>query len=105
MSELHNVTDIQLAELTDLINRVHGFDFSNYSKASLKRRLSRIIMLKKISFPELCKQLSSESNFFQWFLEEVTVNVTEMFRDPSFFKALRAHVVPELARLNHIRIW
>lgn len=105
MSELHNVTDIQLTELTDLINRVHGFDFSNYSKASLKRRLSRIIMLKKISFPELCKQLSSESNFFQWFLEEVTVNVTEMFRDPSFFKALRAQVVPELAKLNHIRIW
>jgi chemotaxis protein methyltransferase CheR len=105
MSEIHNVTDIELAELTDLINRVHGFDFSSYSKASLKRRLSRIIMLKKISLAELCKQLSGEPNLFQWFLEEVTVNVTEMFRDPSFYKALQAQVVPELAKLNHVRIW
>jgi chemotaxis protein methyltransferase CheR len=105
MSEIHNVTDLQLAELTDLVNRVHGFDFSSYSKASLKRRLARIIMLKKISFTELCKQLSDESGFFQWFLEEVTVNVTEMFRDPAFFKALNTQVVPHLSNLNHIRIW
>lgn len=105
MSEIHSITDHQLAELTGLVNRVHGFDFSNYSKASLKRRLSRIIMLKKISFGELCRQLSDESGFFQWFLEEVTVNVTEMFRDPAFFKALNEQVIPHLSDLNHIRIW
>ncbi len=105
MSEIHGITDLQLTQLTELVNRVHGFDFSNYSKASLKRRLSRIIMLKKISFIELCRQLSDESGFFQWFLEEVTVNVTEMFRDPSFYKGLHAQVVPHLSGLNHIRVW
>src|SRR5579871_6680303 len=105
MSEIPGVTDEQLTELIELVKRVHGFDFSNYSKASLKRRLSRIIMLKKLSFSELYRQIHGDALFFQWFLEEVTVNVTEMFRDPVFYKALNTQVIPSLADMKYIRVW
>ncbi len=44
-------------------------------------------------------------HFFQWFLEEITVNVTEMFRDPFFYKALNAQAIPYLSSFPHIRIW
>ena len=99
------IADTELKHLIDLIKKNHGFDFSDYSKASLKRRFSRIMMLKKLGVAELEHQLSNDPDFFQWFLEEITVNVTEMFRDPSFYKALNAHVIPFLSNFQHIRVW
>jgi chemotaxis protein methyltransferase CheR len=99
------LTEPQLYELIDLVKKAHGFDFSNYSKASLKRRLSRIIMMKRMGFYELRDVLVNDPQFFQWFLEEITVNVTEMFRDPSFYKALNTQVIPHLSGFPHIRIW
>ncbi|MCR8557083.1 protein-glutamate O-methyltransferase CheR [Mucilaginibacter sp. BJC16-A38] len=95
----------QVTELIDLVKKVHGFDFSDYSKASLKRRLSRIMMVKKLSFYDLKHALLNSPDFFQDFLEEITVNVTEMFRDPSFYKALNTQVVPYLSTYQHIKMW
>ncbi len=95
----------QVTELIDLVKKVHGFDFSDYSKASLKRRLSRIMMIKKLSFYDLKHTLLNSQDFFQDFLEEITVNVTEMFRDPSFYKALNTQVVPYLSTYQHIKMW
>jgi chemotaxis protein methyltransferase CheR len=100
-----SITEPELYEFIDLVKKVHGFDFSYYSKASLKRRLSRIMMLKKLGFYELKHMLINDLHFFQWFLEEVTVNVTEMFRDPTFYKTLNIQVIPYLSGFPHIRVW
>jgi chemotaxis protein methyltransferase CheR len=100
-----NLTAEQVTELIDLVKKVHGFDFSDYSKASLKRRLSRIMMIKKLGFYDLKHVLLNDHDFFQNFLEEITVNVTEMFRDPSFYKALNNQVIPYLSTYPHIKIW
>jgi chemotaxis protein methyltransferase CheR len=62
-------------------------------------------MLKKVSIDELTRLLQAEPQFFQWFLEEITVNVTEMFRDPAFYKALNTQVIPYLSNFDHIRVW
>ncbi|WP_428330746.1 CheR family methyltransferase [Mucilaginibacter sp.] len=102
---LKGLTDEQIAELIDLVKKVHGFDFSDYSKASLKRRLNRVMMIKKLEFYDLKHALLNDPGFFQDFLEEITVNVTEMFRDPSFFKAVNNQVVPYLSTYQHIKIW
>jgi chemotaxis protein methyltransferase CheR len=99
------LTAIQLDELIDLVKRIHGFDFSDYSKASLKRRILRIMMLKKMEFYDLKLSLINNFEFFQEFLEEITVNVTEMFRDPTFYKAVSAQLVPYLSSYPHIKIW
>jgi chemotaxis protein methyltransferase CheR len=95
----------QLDELISLVKGVHGFDFSDYSKASLKRRLTRIMQLKKLEFYDLKHKLVNDKDFFQHFLEEITVNVTEMFRDPLFYKALCTQVVPYLSSYQHIKMW
>jgi len=100
-----NLTDPQLLELIDLIRKVHGFDFSEYTKASLKRRLARVMQFKKLSFYDLKHLLVNDQDIFQEFLEEITVNVTEMFRDPSFYKALNNKVLPYLSSYQHIKIW
>jgi chemotaxis protein methyltransferase CheR len=95
----------QITELIDLVKKIHGFDFSDYTKASLKRRLDRIMMLKKLGFYDLKHLLVNEPNFFQEFLEEITVNVTEMFRDPAFYKALNSQVLPYLSTYQHVKVW
>jgi chemotaxis protein methyltransferase CheR len=95
----------QLDELIDLIKKIHGFDFSSYSKASLKRRVLRIMQNKRLEFYDLKHILVNNQEFFQEFLDEVTVNVTEMFRDPSFYKALNSQVIPYLSTYQHIKVW
>jgi len=101
----NSLTNTQLTELIDLIKRIHGFDFGDYTKASLKRRLGRIMMLKKLEFYDLKHILVNDPDFFQEFLEEITVNVTEMFRDPVFYKALNNQVVPYLSTYQHVKVW
>lgn len=105
MTDNTGISDTQLSELVELVRQQHNFDFSGYSKSSLKRRLSRIVMLKKISFDSLLQYLRNEPEFFQWFLEEITVNVTEMFRDPIFYKALNTQVISSLADFEYVRVW
>jgi chemotaxis protein methyltransferase CheR len=91
--------------LNDLLD-VHGYDFTHYSRASLKRRINRLWTLDKFSsFAELRYHLRSDTNYLKRFIQELTVNVTEMFRDPLFYKALRTEVLPILATKPFIRIW
>ena len=100
-----SITDEQMTELINLIKTVHGFDFSDYTKASLKRRITRVMLIKKLGIYDLKHLLLNDADFFQEFLEEITVNVTEMFRDPSFYKALNSQVLPYLSTYQHIKIW
>src|SRR5260221_1667822 len=100
-----SITDEQMTEIINLVKTVHGFDFSDYTKASLKRRLTRVMLIKKLGIYDLKHLLLNDPDFFQEFLEEITVNVTEMFRDPSFYKALNNQVLPYLSTYQHIKIW
>lgn len=99
------ITIEDLYEVIDLIKRIYGFDFSDYSKASLKRRLLRALQLKRLQLYDLKHLLVNDPAFFQLLLEEITVNVTEMFRDPSFYKALNSQVIPYLSSYQHSKIW
>ena len=99
------ITIEELHELIDLIKKIYGFDFSDYSKASLKRRLLRVLQLKRLQLYDLKHLLVNDPAFFQQLLEEITVNVTEMFRDPGFYKALNSQVIPYLSSYQHAKIW
>lgn len=91
--------------LTDLLE-VYGYDFVGYSKASLKRRISRLYTLDRFpSYAEFRYKIRSDENYFNRFIEQVTVNVTEMFRDPMFYRALKEEILPVLATYPFIRIW
>ncbi|GAB4039323.1 CheR family methyltransferase [Spirosoma jeollabukense] len=97
-----NEVDLLLNDLYEL----HGYDFTHYSRASLKRRINRLWALDKFpSFAELRYRVKSDSDYIKRFVEELTVNVTEMFRDPQFYKTLRTEVLPTLSAKPFIRIW
>jgi chemotaxis protein methyltransferase CheR len=91
--------------LRDLIDR-YGYDFTSYSRPSLKRRISRLILLDK--FPDFISfqlRVENDAEYFKRFVEQITVNVTEMFRDPLFYKTIREQILPVLQNLPAIRIW
>lgn len=104
--EAQTIKDDEIELLLDELHRKHGYDFSDYSRASMKRRLNRLIALDKFpSFAEMRYRLMDDESYLRRFIEEITVNVTEMFRDPEFFKYLRQHILPTLGTYPLIRIW
>lgn len=91
--------------LNDLFERF-GYDFSDYSAASMKRRVNRLFALDKFDdFNDFRSRIFKDDKYISRFIQEITVNVTEMFRDPSFYKLLRQQVLPVLATHPFIRIW
>ena len=91
--------------VNDLLD-VYGYDFTDYSRASLKRRISRLYILDKFpSFAEFRFRIKDDERYLKRFVEEITVNVTEMFRDPHFYKTLATSVLPVLSTYPLIRIW
>ncbi len=106
MDETSENEKIEFDLLLQAIYQKYGYDFRNYSKASIRRRIRRRFSrsgLKTIS--EMQHKLLTDKQFFEVLLLDLTVNVTEMFRDPSFFKTIRKTVIPELKKQPFIRVW
>jgi len=100
------INNEQIETLLSDVLEAHGYDFLEYSHASIKRRITRLYTLDNfVSFAEFRYTVKSDKQYFKRFLEEITVNVTEMFRDPSFYKSLRNDVLPVLGTYPFIRIW
>ncbi len=96
----------QVDTLIQDILTAYGYDFTEYAKASIYRRVKRFLANNRLlNMNSLRSAIFSDSYFFENFLQEITVNVTEMFRDPSFFLALRKKVLPMLSTYPHIKIW
>lgn len=101
-----NLSELELKRLNDAINLKYSYDFSNYAQSSYSRRIHRIIQHYKLEgVAELQQKLMADALFFTEFVRAVTVNTTEMFRDPDFWIALREHVLPVVGKHDVIRIW
>lgn len=105
---LQIMKEIDIADLkriTELVKTRYKYDFTNYAMSSFKRRILRILELYNFTVEELIKNLY-DAAFLDKFLNDITVNVTEMFRDPPFWRALRDDIIPAIL-LNHkkIRVW
>jgi chemotaxis protein methyltransferase CheR len=99
--ELH-----ELKKLTDVVFSKYGFDFSNYAMSSFKRRIIMVLKKNAIkSVDALIQRISNDTVFFDQFVLDITVNTTEMFRDPSFWRVLRSQVLPLLSTRQEFNIW
>jgi chemotaxis protein methyltransferase CheR len=96
----------EIKELLESIRFIYGYDFTDYALASVKRRIDHFMTIKKINELEtLGRQILKEEKFFEEFIQEISVTVTEMFRDPLFFKSLRENVIKRLATYPFIKVW
>lgn len=102
----YKIQDEEIDLLLQHLLEKYGYDFTSYSRASLKRRVNRLFALDKFNtFGDFHDHVLEDAAYFRRFVEEITVNVTEMFRDPSFYKTIREEVLPVLATHPFIRIW
>lgn len=101
--------DVEAIEIKLLLEGVYlhyGYDFREYAPASLKRRIWDVVRSEKLrSISRLQDKVLHDPACFERFVAALTINVTAMFRDPSFYLALRKKVVPLLRTYPFIRIW
>src|SRR6185503_20043467 len=97
---------IELDCLLEAVYRRYGFDFREYAPASLRRRVNRRVKLEALpSISALQDLLLRDPEVMQRLLLDLSINVTAMFRDPTFHLAFREHVVPLLRTYPFTRVW
>ncbi len=97
---------IELQLLLEAIHLKYGYDFRDYSRASVKRRiLHRLTLSGAKNLSEMQHQILYDTEFFERLLLDLSINVTEMFRDSSFYRAIRKEVIPILKTYPFIKIW
>src|ERR671936_2449941 len=100
------VEQIELQLLLEGVYRRYGFDFREYAPASLRRRVQRRMRLEGLTtIAGLTERLLHDPATMELLLLDLSINVTSMFRDPSFYVAFRSKVVPLLRTYPFTRIW
>ena len=106
MNELSNDEKIECDLLLQAIFLKYGYDFTNYSKSSMRRHIhNRLSRHNFKTFSEMQDTVLHDKQFFEKLLMDMTINVTEMFRDPNFFKMFRKCVIPDLKKKPFVKIW
>ena len=102
-------TDLERIEVQLLLEAIYqhyGFDFRGYALGSLKRRLWRRAYAEKVeTMSALQDRVLHDPAVMEALLLDLSINVTSMFRDPTFFQAMREKVVPLLRTYPFVRIW
>jgi len=101
-----NLENLELELLLEGVYRQTGMDFRQYAPASIKRRvLARVEAEKLRTISDLQARSLHDHACMERLVRSLTIHVTEMFRDPTFYVAFRAHVVPLLRTYPFSRLW
>lgn len=104
--ELSEIAEIEIDTLLDAIRRRYDYDFSHYARSSLKRRINGLLIKEKLDMPyQLIPRILYDEQVFNRFLSELSVTVTEMYRNPEFFLYLVESVFPVLDTYPYFKIW
>lgn len=102
----HDIEEVEIRLFVEAMALRHGYDFRHYAKASIKRRVKALARAMGCAdVGRLIPMLLREDGFLSQALSHLSVPVTEMFRDPQVFLALRREVLPLLDSYPRINIW
>ncbi len=100
------VEELELELLLEAVYRHYGYDFRNYARTSLRRRIGKMMREDGVrTISALQERVLHDPSAWDRFLQGISVNVSAMFRDPHFFLAFRRRAVPMLRTYPFIRIW
>jgi len=101
-----SVEDLEIRLLLEAIFGKYGYRFQDYAEASMRRRVRAALARSGLPhFGELQHKLLCDPEFFASLLDDLTVRVSDVFRDPPFFRAFREKVVPLLRTYPLLKIW
>jgi len=98
---------VEYRNILKVIKETYNYDFSDYALISFKRRIERVLQLHNLKHADVfIEKLREDPVFFQHILQEISVESTEMFRDPSFWRYMRDELFPVLIKDNFkTKIW
>ncbi len=99
------VNDLDAQQFVDAIKHCSNYDFSEYSDKSLKRRIERILVENKVNLKGLILKMQRDSVFLEQTVKDVTVNTTELFRDPEVWHEIRQIILSKMDDKNSISVW
>lgn len=101
-----DLLNIELKLFLEAIYLRYGYDFQNYNKAHIKRRLLHRLATSQLqTITQLQDKVLRDREFFGEVLADLSINVTEMFRDADFYKSLREKIIPKLQTYTFFKAW
>ncbi len=98
--------NIEVQLLLEAIHLKYGYNFKDYANAHTKRRLRHRLALGNMdNYTQMMRRLIYDEPFFNTLLMDLSINVTEMFRDPWFYQKVRDELMPRLKTYSFIKIW
>ena len=98
--------EIEIRLLLEALYLRYHYDFRSYSLGSIKRRLRQAReQMGFASFSAMQESVLHDATMLPHLLRYLTVQVSDMFRDPSYFRAIREHVVPHLRTYPSLKVW
>jgi chemotaxis protein methyltransferase CheR len=102
----NDISELEISLLLEAFYQKYGFDFRQYSKGHIRRRImNRIAMSQLEDISQLQDKVLQDKKFAFKLLQDLSITVTEMFRDKGFYKSLRENVIPVLKTYPFIKIW
>jgi len=100
------IEEVEIDLLLEAVYRIRGLDFRDYARTSLRRRIQNRLRAEKVdTMTRLLDRVVHDASCMDRLVVGLSVNVSTMFRDPGFFRALREQVFPLLRTWPYIRIW
>ncbi|NBC72449.1 CheR family methyltransferase [Paenibacillus sacheonensis] len=97
---------VEINLLLEGLYQLYGYDFRNYAFSSIRRRIWHRVNAERLpTITSLTERVLHDRTVMNRLLADLTIHVTEMFRDPEVFKAFRERVVPLLRTYPFIRVW
>lgn len=103
---IESISDEELEALMQAMKNRYGLDFTNYEKKSFKRSIVRLMMKHKIgSMLELWSKILKDKEFFLNGIDDLLVNLTELFRNPDAWIKIRDTILDDFKDKSQIKIW
>ena len=99
------ISNDDVTKLINSVKLVSRYDFENYSERSFKRRVEKILVDNKFDINALISKIQKDKEFLEKVVKDITVNTTELFRDPDIWVTLKYRILPKLKKNKSIFIW
>ena len=102
---MKEIDDNEIKVFADRIKNISDYDFSGYSDKSLKRRLAKLLFDNDLDFEIFLEKMEQDKSFLERVVKKITVNTTELFRDPAVWNSIRHEILPLFRNYLPLNIW
>ena len=99
------ISQEEIQQFIKVVKSCSSYNFSNYSERSFTRRIDKVLIDNKLDFNSLVSKVKKDKVFLEKVVKDITVNTTELFRDPKTWQAIRYRVLTKFANQKTINIW